>query len=115
MRPALPSALPAANARRCRRVECEAVVADLSEANTNYFFLSKPSLSIPSARAPARRGQGEFDNVHIHPWVGSDDPTAAKASSDQNHALIEVPLAPTKLYTSIGDGVYQSRWEASSS
>lgn len=39
-------------------------------------------------------GQGEFDNVHIHPYVGFDDPAGAAASfTNRTHALVEAPIA----------------------
>lgn len=38
-------------------------------------------------------GQGEFDNVHIHPWVGFDDPAGEDKRGTQNLPLIEAPIA----------------------
>lgn len=49
-----------------------------------------PPLTFGSNRAP---GQGEFDNLHIHPFVGYDDPRSAFGTTDQSHALVEAPLA----------------------
>jgi hypothetical protein len=38
-------------------------------------------------------GQGEYDNVHIPPYVGFDDPASADATGDPSRPLVEAPLA----------------------
>jgi hypothetical protein len=37
--------------------------------------------------------QGEFDNLHIHPYVGFDDPAGAGKTGDQTKSMVEAPIA----------------------
>jgi hypothetical protein len=37
--------------------------------------------------------QGEYDNLHIHPYVGFDDPAGAGKTDDQGKPMVEAPIA----------------------
>jgi hypothetical protein len=78
----------------------DAVLYPRTLTNTKPFFVFWPGADPPTTagtpgvlrvlRAP---GQGEFDNVHIHPYVGFDDPANSGATGDRSRALVEAPLA----------------------
>lgn len=74
--------------------EFDAVVFPRAQVQTNPYTLTGPVTSqlkiLPCQRVG---GQGEFDNIHIHPWVGFDDPSDAANTGQTNIALIEAPLA----------------------
>ncbi len=94
-------------------VEFDAVVYPRSATNTREFTVNWPGawptpIAIPNplrngrlkvVRAP---GQGEYDNLHIHPYLGFDDPRGAGETTNRNFALIEAPLG--------GDEVLHMHW-----
>jgi hypothetical protein len=47
-------------------------------------------------------GQGEFDNLHIHPYLGFDDPRGAGETTNRSFALTEAPLG--------GDEMVHMHW-----
>jgi hypothetical protein len=87
----------------------DAVVYPRSKTNTDRFVVQWPganyhlsALIPPQVNDGLRKGeldmfrtpgQGEFDNIHLHPYVGFDDPANAGASDDQSRAMIEAPAA----------------------
>lgn len=75
-------------------ISFDAVVFPDFQVSNQPYFLVGPAGTLKSPMLCSRvNGQGEFDNIHIHPWVGFDDPSGASATADQTHALVEAPLA----------------------
>jgi hypothetical protein len=69
----------------------DAVVFPRSIASTKPFTAASPSSSLLQCQRVG--GQGEFDNVHIHPWVGFDDPTSSSGTNSNSPKFIEAPIA----------------------
>jgi hypothetical protein len=72
-------------------IEFDAVVFPRSLASTNPFIIGTPATTLLQCQRVG--GQGEFDNVHIHPWVGFDDPSSASGTNPASPSLVEAPLA----------------------
>jgi hypothetical protein len=72
-------------------IEFDAVVFPRSLASTNPFTIATPASTLLQCQRVG--GQGEFDNVHIHPWVGLDDPSNASGTNPASPSLVEAPLA----------------------
>jgi hypothetical protein len=72
-------------------MEFDAVVFPRSLASTNPFIVASPATTLLQCQRVG--GQGEFDNVHIHPWVGLDDPSSGGGTNPTSPALVEAPLA----------------------
>lgn len=82
--------------------EIDAVVHPRSARNAMPFSVSWPPATtsfIPGMGVSGvltcirHEGQGEFDNVHIHPYVGFDDPSGSAATFQSGHAMVEAPTA----------------------
>jgi len=96
-----------------RPIEFDAVVYPRSAANRQEFTVNWPGawptpISVPnplrSGRLKVTRvpGQGEFDNLHVHPYVGFDDPRGAGETTNRSFSLVEAPLG--------GDEVVHMHW-----
>jgi hypothetical protein len=73
-------------------IDFDAVVFPRSLAFTDPFTVIPSEGSFP-LKCVRVGGQGEFDNVHIHPWVGFDDPLSASGTNPASPALVEAPFA----------------------
>jgi hypothetical protein len=76
-----------------KEIEFDAVVFPRSAASSNPYKLIGPIGAKKTLLCQRVGGQGEFDNIHIHPWVGLDDPTGAGKADPASAALVEAPLA----------------------
>jgi hypothetical protein len=75
-------------------IEFDAVIFPRSKVSTDPYILSGPNaVQLQGLACQREPGQGEFDNVHIHPWVGFDDPSNASGTNPASPALIEAPIA----------------------
>jgi hypothetical protein len=72
-------------------LEFDAVVFPRSLASTKPFIAASPSSVLLNCRRVG--GQGEFDNAHIHPWVGFDDPSSSSGTNQNSPKFIEAPIA----------------------
>ena len=69
----------------------DAVIFPSTKTNDTVFTLNWP-LGKGTLQCKREMRQGEYDNLHIHPYVGFDDPAADKGRADQTHAMIEAPI-----------------------
>ena len=71
----------------------DAVIYPRDYVHTNKFEIQWKTARNGKLSCNREPGQGEFDNVHIHPYVGFDDPADDGATNDKTRSMIEAPLA----------------------
>jgi len=82
----------------------QAVVNSSNAGSTDPFIITKypaPSDGTGAAMGGDNKvlecyralGQGEFDNVHVHPYVGFDNPNGATKNDAANVNMVEAPIA----------------------